>query len=167
MDEMERSSPMNAVLVNIAKGEKENNMEYFQNARKILSGDYEWRPEWGETEIDTSDARVLYLETMARYKVDFTESDRTEHSPLPMASVMYAPDVDPLDPGAKTANMAAPLLEAFRRSPGLYTFFQHDGFFATPFHVLVDYFWKRVQDGADMESIAREYTVLKSKYDKR
>lgn len=151
IDTVANSSPMNAVAVYVAQEKK----GYYERALNVIEG-RERRPAWSDDmRLDTADARVYYLKGLCNYKIHM--KDQSEEGPLPMVSVAYSEDDDSGDP---LQNLAAPLFEAFRRNEELYKFFQHDGCFPSPFHVMIDYFWKRIKDGVPMPQIANEYRQL-------
>lgn len=156
IDTVANSSPMNAAAIFVAQEDP----NYYRRALNVLSGS-EKRDTWKDATIDTTDARVAYLQVICNYKLHVRPQDQAEDGPLPMSIVAYSEDPDGDGP---TANLAAPLFEAFRRNPDLYKFFEHDGLFPSPFHVMVDYFWKRIQDGVSMSDIAKEYNQLKPLY---
>lgn len=152
IDTVANSSPGNAIAIYVAQEKK----EYYQRALNVMEG-RERRPAWADDmEVDTADARIMYLRAVCNYKINV--KDQSEEGPLPMESMAYSEEEGPTD------NIAAPLFEAFRRNPDMYKFFQHDGLFPTPFHIMVDYFWKRMQDGVAVTQIVQEYRQLKPLY---
>ena len=152
IDTVANSSPMNAVAIYVAQEKK----DYYQRALNVIEG-RERREAWSDDMVlDTADARVLYLQAVCNYKIQV--KDQSEEGPLPLESMVYSEDEGPTD------NLVAPLFESFRRNPEMYKFFQHDGLFPTPFHIMVDYFWKRMQDGVKITQIIEEYRQLKPLY---
>lgn len=154
------TSPMNAVVAYVAQEEE----SYYRKALRVLNGDeQEYRTAWDDAEIDTSDVRLKYLGVLCNYKLKIPKGQQHDSGELHTATVAYCSESN----GDQTENLAGPLFEVFRRSPDLYEFFKRDGAFNLPFHVLVDYFWKRIQDGAPMPQIAEEYTQLRNEYSKK
>ena len=68
------------------------------------------------------------------------------------------------DPDDQPRDWAAPMLQALRINPEMEKMLDTDGYFNDAYRRMVKYFWHRIQAGAVMEDICKEYDVLRVKY---
>lgn len=147
-DAVASTSPMNAVAMYIAQ----DMPEYYLKADSILKND---------TTMSEKDARVQYLRAICRFH---TECSTCDDEDIRHYSSQNAYDPTAALYGEKSADWAAPMLEAFRLNPENVEFIKTDGYFNDAYRGLVLYFWKRIQDGIPMDDICKEYDELVAKY---
>ena len=107
---------------------------------------------------DTLDATYYYLLAICLYQVDCKEKDYETY--YYNSKNVY----DPHNDIAESQHWGMPMLEALKLDPKWAEFLKEDGFFNDAYRAMILFFWQRMQDGEEMENIAREYDELAKKY---
>ncbi len=110
------------------------------------------------TQVDYKDPKVHYLKAICRFRLNPFKS--YEHPAYPSYNI-YDRDGDE-DFGRR--DFAAPMLEALRLNPDYMKQLEVDGYFNDAYRRMVKYFWHRLQQGADLDTIADEYDALRQKF---
>ncbi|MCF0199466.1 MAG: hypothetical protein HUK02_09105 [Bacteroidaceae bacterium] len=143
-DYVAQSSPINAAVVTMAA---DDDPDCFRKALRILDSD---------PALDQHDPTVLYLRAICRFRKE-TDAD-PEALPYFAYNIWNDPD------GVEGQDFAAPMLEACRIAPGLVQRLENDGYFNDSYRLLVWFFWKRLNEGLDMATIATEYNNFRAQY---
>lgn len=138
------TTPMNACAVYIAQ----NKPEYYLMADTLLQD---------TTKFNNLDARTHYLRAICRFHAEEPSCDNLNRKFYDGRNVVK--DADGL-----YKDWAAPMLQAFKLDPTNVDYIKTDGYFNDAYRSLVLYFWKRMNDGVPMETIAEEYNALAKKY---
>ena len=110
------------------------------------------------TQVDNGDCKVHYLKAICRFRLNPFKD--YEHPAYPAYNI-YDREGDE-EMGKR--DFAAPMLEALRLNPEYMKQLEVDGYFNDAYRRMVKYFWYRLQQGADLLDISREYDELRQKY---
>ena len=146
--DIESTGAINYVVANLIDGEKgfrRAKDKLINNKRQFMKG-------------DSLDAIYYYLLAICLYQVDCKEKDYETY--YYNSKNVYDPDND----FAESQHWGMPMLEAIKRDPKWVEFLKEDGFFNDAYRAMILFFWQRMQDGAEMADIAREYDTLAKKY---
>ena len=149
---IERTSPNNYVVANLTKEEINGEMGFKRALRELQEN------QMGFMHEDTLDATYYYLLAICLYQVDCKEKDYETY--FYNSKNVY----DPHNDIAENQHWGAPMLEAIKLNPKWAEFLKEDGFFNDAYRSMILFFWQRMQDGEEMENIAREYDELANKY---
>lgn len=141
------TSSNNYVVANLTKEEINGEIGFKRALREL---------EENKDSFDTSDAYYYYLLAICKFQVDCNRQDYN----------IYVYDSrNAYDPNPESImNWGAPMLEALKRNPQYIKDLKEDGFFNDAYRTMILFFWQRMQDGAEMADIAREYDELAKKY---
>lgn len=103
-----------------------------------------------------TDAKVEYLKAICHFSKDKKLKDRMYFSG---ANVYDSESND----GISTTMWAAPMLKAFELDESNVKYIENDGYFNDAYRQMVLYFWKRMQEGVNMDKIVLEYDALVKK----
>lgn len=146
--DIENTGAINYVVANLIDGEKG-----FRRAKdKLINEKRKFM------KADTLDATYYYLLAICLYQVDCKEKDYETY--FYNSKNVY----DPHNDIAENQHWGAPMLEAIKLNPKWAEFLKEDGFFNDAYRSMILFFWQRMQDGEEMENIAREYDELANKY---
>ena len=137
------TSPMNHAVIAAAQDTDDG----YREALEILND---------TRQVDVTDAKVHYLKAICRFRLQPLKD--YEHPAYPSYNA-YDPD-----PDDQPRDWAAPMLQALRINPEMEKMLDTDGYFNDAYRRMVKYFWHRIQAGAVMEDICKEYDVLRVKY---
>ncbi|MBO4613133.1 MAG: hypothetical protein J5671_08220 [Bacteroidaceae bacterium] len=146
--DIESTGAINYVVANLIDGEKG-----FRRAKdKLINNKRQFM------KADTLDATYYYLLAICLYQVDCKEKDYETY--YYNSKNVY----DPHNDIAESQHWGMPMLEALKLDPKWAEFLKEDGFFNDAYRAMILFFWRRMQDGEEMENIAREYDELAKKY---
>lgn len=131
------TSPMNDAVISAA-------VEEYDRALRLL-----------KTE-NQNDMRVQYLKAICLFN-RLPEAQRSSKIEGYSSANIWSPEEEDED---MSPAWAAPMLRAFELDSNNAKYIQNDGYFNNAYRQMTLYFWKRIQDGADMQTIAQEYDAL-------
>lgn len=137
------SSPLNNAVVTMAQDTPDD----YVDALNILTKD---------PAINQQDPNVQYMKAICRFQAE-CDNTRPDADPYFAGNIYKTEDSDYKD-------FAAPILEAFKMAPNNVKYIETDGYFNDSYRLLSLFFWKRMQEGADLDSISMEYNGLRSKF---
>lgn len=144
-DYIKSTSPMNHAVIAAAQDSEAG----YKEALEILND---------PDKVDNDEPKVHYLKAICRFRLNPFKD--YEHPAYPAYNI-YDKDGDE-ETGKR--DFAAPMLEALRLNPDYLKQLEVDGYFNDAYRRMVKYFWYRLQQGAEMPDICREYDELRQKY---
>ncbi|MBQ0021378.1 MAG: hypothetical protein KBT39_12770 [Bacteroidales bacterium] len=156
-DTVAASSPMNYLVAWCAYADATNDESGYRRAMSLINGEMQPLPSWGDAQLDPNDARVQYVKAICRYKLECPKLSQDDDAPLLTSQYIY-------DAYDNTECWAAPMLEAIRLDKSNLDYLRSDGNFNDAYRALVIFFATRLQQGAKVDDIKREYDALRVKH---
>lgn len=156
-DTVAASSPMNYLVAWCAYADATNDEAGYRRAMSLINGDIAPYDSWENATLDTLDARVQYVKAICRYKLECPKLNQEDDAALLTSQYIY-------DPGNEENCWAEPMLRAISLDKSNLEYLRTDGNFNDAYRALVIFFATRLEQGASMDDIKREYDALRVKY---